>query len=90
MSIVGWIILGLIAGAIAKIILPGRDPGGLVGTTITGVVGAFLGGWISSKWLHHHISRTFFDGPTWISAIGGALVLLIVYRLVFGNSRARR
>lgn len=90
MSIVGWIILGLVAGAIAKFLLPGRDPGGLIGTTLTGVVGAFLGGWISATWLHHPVSKNFFDGATWISAIGGALVLLIIYRLLFGNSRARR
>jgi uncharacterized membrane protein YeaQ/YmgE (transglycosylase-associated protein family) len=90
MSIIGWIVLGLLAGAIAKALLPGRDPGGLIGTAFTGVVGAFLGGWISAKWLGRPIDKSFFDGPTWIAAIGGALVLLIAYRLVFGNSRARR
>ncbi|SED37770.1 Uncharacterized membrane protein YeaQ/YmgE, transglycosylase-associated protein family [Streptomyces misionensis] len=87
MSIIGWIILGLLAGAIAKFLLPGRDPGGLLGTTVIGIAGAFIGGWISSRWLHHEISRSFFDGPTWAAAIGGSLVLLIAYRLVFGNSR---
>ncbi|MEW2547908.1 GlsB/YeaQ/YmgE family stress response membrane protein [Streptomyces sp. NPDC047002] len=90
MGIIGWIVLGLIAGAIAKILLPGRDPGGLIGTTLTGILGAFLGGWISAKWLDHPISKKFFDGPTWLAAIGGALVLLIAYRLIFGNSRDRR
>jgi uncharacterized membrane protein YeaQ/YmgE (transglycosylase-associated protein family) len=90
MSIIGWIILGLIAGMVAKFLLPGRDPGGLIGTTLIGIVGAFLGGWISATWLDHPISRNFFDGATWISAIGGALVLLIAYRLIFGNSRDRR
>ena len=47
MGIISWIILGLLAGAIAKILLPGRDPGGLIGTTLIGVAGAFIGGWIS-------------------------------------------
>jgi uncharacterized membrane protein YeaQ/YmgE (transglycosylase-associated protein family) len=89
MGIIGWIILGLIAGVIAKILLPGKDPGGLVGTTIIGIVGAFLGGWISARWLDHPINKSFYDGPTWLSAIGGALVLLIIYRLLFGNSRSR-
>ncbi|MFD4761510.1 GlsB/YeaQ/YmgE family stress response membrane protein [Streptomyces sp. NPDC058439] len=90
MSIIGWIILGLLAGAIAKILLPGRDPGGLVGTTLIGIVGAFLGGWISSRFLDRPISNDFYDTATWISAIGGSLVLLIAYRLLFGNSRERR
>ncbi|SCD39018.1 GlsB/YeaQ/YmgE family stress response membrane protein, partial [Streptomyces sp. DfronAA-171] len=65
----------------------GRDPGGLVGTTLIGIVGAFLGGWISSRFLDHPISKDFYDLPTWISAVGGSLVLLIGYRLIFGNSR---
>ncbi|MCX4788643.1 MULTISPECIES: GlsB/YeaQ/YmgE family stress response membrane protein [unclassified Streptomyces] len=90
MSIIGWIILGLLAGAIAKVLLPGRDPGGLVGTTLIGIVGAFLGGWISSRFLDRPISNDFYDTATWISAIGGSLVLLIAYRLLFGNSRERR
>ncbi|ASY33299.1 MULTISPECIES: GlsB/YeaQ/YmgE family stress response membrane protein [unclassified Streptomyces] len=87
MGIISWIILGLLAGAVAKILLPGRDPGGLVGTTLIGIVGAFLGGWISSRFLDHPISKDFYDLPTWISAVGGSLVLLIGYRLIFGNSR---
>ncbi|SEC86215.1 Uncharacterized membrane protein YeaQ/YmgE, transglycosylase-associated protein family [Streptomyces sp. 2131.1] len=90
MTIIGWIILGLVAGVIAKILLPGRDPGGLVGTTLIGVVGAFLGGWISSRFLDREISKHFFDPATWVAAIGGSLVLLIAYRLLFGNSRERR
>ncbi|MBP0457854.1 GlsB/YeaQ/YmgE family stress response membrane protein [Streptomyces montanisoli] len=90
MGIIGWIILGLLAGMAAKILLPGRDPGGFIGTTLIGIAGAFLGGWISAKWLDHPINKSFFDGPTWIAAIGGSLVLLIAYRLIFGNSRDRR
>ncbi|MCX4533344.1 GlsB/YeaQ/YmgE family stress response membrane protein [Streptomyces sp. NPDC002596] len=89
MTIIGWIILGLLAGVIAKVLLPGRDPGGLVGTTLIGVAGAFIGGWISSRFLDHPISKNFYDTTTWIAAIGGSLVLLIVYRLLFGNSRDR-
>ncbi|MEV7844147.1 GlsB/YeaQ/YmgE family stress response membrane protein [Streptomyces cyaneofuscatus] len=90
MSIVGWIILGLLAGVIAKILLPGRDPGGIIGTTIIGVAGAFVGGWLSSQFLDRPISNDFYDTATWIAAIAGSLVLLIVYRLLFGNSRERR
>ncbi|MGW1881215.1 GlsB/YeaQ/YmgE family stress response membrane protein [Streptomyces sp. NPDC002133] len=89
MGIISWIILGLLAGAIAKILLPGRDPGGLIGTTLIGVAGAFIGGWISSRWLDRPITKEFYDGATWVSAIGGALVLLIAYRILFGHSRSR-
>jgi uncharacterized membrane protein YeaQ/YmgE (transglycosylase-associated protein family) len=89
MGIVSWISLGLLAGAIAKFLLPGRDPGGLVGTTVIGIVGAFLGGWISSHFLDREINKSFFDLPLWLSAIGGSLVLLIIYRIFFGNSRSR-
>lgn len=87
MGIISWIILGLLAGAIAKFLLPGRDPGGFIGTTLIGVVGAFLGGWISARWLDHPITKNFYDGATWAAAIGGSLVLLIAYRILFGNSR---
>lgn len=87
MSIIGWIILGLLAGAIAKLLLPGRDPGGFIGTTLIGVAGAFIGGWISARWLDHPVSKHFYDGATWAAAIGGSLVLLILYRILFGNSR---
>ena len=89
MSIIGWIILGLLAGAIAKILLPGRDPGGLIGTTLIGVAGAFIGGWISARFLDRPITNEFYDGATWAAAIGGSLVLLIAYRLLFGHSRSR-
>ncbi|MFD4985841.1 GlsB/YeaQ/YmgE family stress response membrane protein [Streptomyces sp. NPDC058374] len=87
MGIISWIILGLLAGAIAKIILPGRDPGGFIGTILIGVAGAFIGGWISSRFLDRPIANEFFDAATWVSAIGGSLVLLIGYRLLFGHSR---
>lgn len=87
MGIIGWIILGLLAGSIAKAVLPGRDPGGLIGTTLIGVAGAFIGGWLSARFLDRPVERQFFDLTTWGSAIAGALVLLVGYRLLFGNSR---
>ncbi|MGY1433949.1 GlsB/YeaQ/YmgE family stress response membrane protein [Streptomyces reniochalinae] len=87
MGIISWIILGLLAGAIAKVLLPGRDPGGLIGTVLIGVAGAFVGGWISTTFLDRPIRQEFFDLPTWGAAIGGSLVLLILYRLLLGNSR---
>ncbi|MFD9301490.1 GlsB/YeaQ/YmgE family stress response membrane protein [Streptomyces sp. NPDC060048] len=87
MGIISWIILGLLAGGIAKVLLPGRDPGGLIGTTLIGIAGAFIGGWLSAKFLDRSIQNDFFDIATWASAITGSMVLLIGYRLLFGNSR---
>ena len=87
MGFISWIILGLLAGAVAKFLLPGRDPGGLVVTTLIGVAGSFIGGWLSATVFDRPIAKEFFDLATWVSAIGGALVLLIAYRVLFGNSR---
>jgi uncharacterized membrane protein YeaQ/YmgE (transglycosylase-associated protein family) len=87
MGVIAWLILGLLAGAIAKAVLPGRDPGGLIGTTVIGIAGAFLGGWLSARFLDRPVQREFFDAATWGSAVAGALVLLIGYRILFGNSR---
>lgn len=81
MGIIGWIILGLIAGAIAKAILPGDDPGGIIVTTIIGIVGAIIGGLIASA-LNVGRIGDFFDIGTWLIAIAGSLLLLILYRLV--------
>ncbi|MGW5972705.1 GlsB/YeaQ/YmgE family stress response membrane protein [Streptomyces sp. NPDC055186] len=87
MGVIAWLVLGLLAGAVAKAVLPGRDPGGLIGTTLIGIAGAFLGGWLSVQFLGRPVQREFFDAATWGSAVVGALVLLIGYRLLFGNSR---
>jgi uncharacterized membrane protein YeaQ/YmgE (transglycosylase-associated protein family) len=88
MGIIGWIVLGLLAGAIAKLILPGDDPGGIIVTTLIGIAGALVGGFIASKLLHIGDTRHFFDLATWLCAIGGSLLLLLVYRLFTGGRRA--
>lgn len=87
MGIIGWIVLGLIAGAIAKLLLPGRDPGGIIVTTLIGIAGSFVGGWLSAHFLHRPVATHFFDLASWGSAIAGSFVLLVLYRLIFGNSR---
>ena len=80
MGIIGWILLGLFAGAIAKLLLPGDDPGGIIVTTLIGIAGAIVGGLIASALDIGEIDE-FFDIGTWLIAIGGALLLLLLYRL---------
>ncbi len=86
MGIIGWIVLGLIAGAIAKLILPGNDPGGFIVTILIGIVGAVVGGYIA-KALNFGSDKHFFDLKTWIIAIAGSLLLLLLYRVVTGGRR---
>ncbi|ALE78070.1 MULTISPECIES: GlsB/YeaQ/YmgE family stress response membrane protein [Pseudonocardia] len=84
MGIIAWIVLGLIAGAIAKAIMPGKDPGGIIVTLILGVVGALLGGWIGSAVFGVGLGG-FFNLSTWLLAIVGSLILLAIYRVIVGR-----
>ncbi|MFM9878498.1 MAG: GlsB/YeaQ/YmgE family stress response membrane protein [Rhodoglobus sp.] len=86
MGIIGWIILGLAAGAIAKAILPGNQGGGWFITLLLGVVGALLGGFIGSAVFGIGLEG-FFSIQTWLLAIGGAIVVLLIYGLATRGSR---
>ena len=90
MGIIGWIILGLLAGFIAKAIMPGDDPGGIIVTIIIGIVGAILGGFLAQVLFGRNTVDEFFDISTWLTAIIGAILLLVVYRLAVGRGRGRR
>ena len=82
MGILGWIFLGLFAGTIARALIPGRtEPGGCIGTTAVGILGALLGGWIATE-LELGRIRDFFDLETWLIAIGGSAALLLLFRLI--------
>jgi uncharacterized membrane protein YeaQ/YmgE (transglycosylase-associated protein family) len=83
MGIIAWIVFGLIAGAIAKFLTPGRDPGGCIVTMLIGVVGAFVGGWIGS--MLGFGSVTGFDLRSFLIAVVGAVLLLGIYHLVRGR-----
>lgn len=83
MGFVMWILLGLVVGALAKWIMPGKDPGGLVMTTILGVVGAVIGGWISTRIGLGAVSG--FNLPSLAIATGGALLLLFANRKLRGK-----
>jgi uncharacterized membrane protein YeaQ/YmgE (transglycosylase-associated protein family) len=91
MGIIGWIILGLLAGLIAKALLPGDDPGGLIITALIGIAGAFIGGLITRALGFGDPIDEFFDLSTWLGAIIGSIVLLLLYRAVVGRqNRGRR
>jgi uncharacterized membrane protein YeaQ/YmgE (transglycosylase-associated protein family) len=89
MGILGWIILGLLAGAIAKAIHRGEEPGGLLGTLAVGLLGAVGGGLIASAVGIGGIG-SFFSLGTWLIAIGGALLLLFVYSTLAGDGGRSR
>jgi uncharacterized membrane protein YeaQ/YmgE (transglycosylase-associated protein family) len=78
-----WIVLGLVVGILAKWIMPGKDPGGLVMTTILGVVGAVVGGWVSTQLGLGKVSG--FNLPSLVIATAGALLLLFANRKLRGK-----
>lgn len=78
MSFLGFLLLGLIAGAIAKAILPGKQGGGWFITLLLGVVGALLGGWLGGLLFGANLQE-FFSLQTWLLAIGGSIVVLLIY-----------
>lgn len=83
LGIVEWILFGLLVGAIAKLIMPGRDPGGIIVTMLLGIVGAVLGGFIGRS--------LGFYGPQqaagWLMAIAGAIIVLMLYRMLVPRPR---
>jgi uncharacterized membrane protein YeaQ/YmgE (transglycosylase-associated protein family) len=92
MGVIAWIVLGLVAGLIANMLIPGRRSQGLILTCVIGIVGALLGGWVATKLFHIHSLQGFFNLSTWVTAIVGAAVLLLVFHLISsrsGRSRSR-
>lgn len=85
-GIVGWIIIGGLAGAIAKLIMPGKDPGGCIVTILLGVAGALLAGFLGRQLGWYDADDA---GAGFIAAIVGALIILFVYRLIAGRRGTR-
>lgn len=83
MEILSWILFGLVVGALAKLVMPGKDPGGIIVTILLGIAGALLGGFLGRS------LGLIGDGREagWIAAFVGALLLLILYRMVAGRRR---
>jgi uncharacterized membrane protein YeaQ/YmgE (transglycosylase-associated protein family) len=87
MGILSWIVVGLIAGVLAKVIMPGRDPGGIVVTVLLGIIGAIVGGFLVGL----AMPGDFITGiniTTIVVATLGAILLLLIYRLTFARRRA--
>jgi uncharacterized membrane protein YeaQ/YmgE (transglycosylase-associated protein family) len=98
MGIIAWIVLGLAAGLIANMLIPGKRQQGLILTCLIGIAGALGGGWTATKIFHIHSLQGFFNISTWLTAIAGAAILLLAYHLVTsrtgrsgpGRTRSRR
>jgi uncharacterized membrane protein YeaQ/YmgE (transglycosylase-associated protein family) len=85
MGILGWILFGLIIGALAKLVMPGRDPGGIIVTMLIGIAGAVLGGFVGR-------AMGFYgegEPAGWIMSFIGAIVLLVIYRIMVGRRTVR-
>lgn len=83
MEIIGIIIIGLIAGVIAKLLMPGRDPGGFIITILLGIAGAFVASWLGRAigWYGPG------EGAGFIGAVIGAIIILLIYRMIAGRRR---
>jgi uncharacterized membrane protein YeaQ/YmgE (transglycosylase-associated protein family) len=84
LGVLGWIIFGLIVGVVAKLIMPGRDPGGFIITILLGIAGAFVATYLGQAVGWYQAG----EGAGFIGAVVGAIILLIVYRLIKGRSAA--
>ena len=80
MNIIGWILFGLVVGAIAKLLMPGRDPGGWIITILLGIAGSFVGGFLATTMLGREDQTA-----GWIGSILGAMLLLFIYRMIVGR-----
>ena len=89
MGILGWILLGIVAGVIAKALLPGSQPGGFIVTTLIGIAGALIAGFIAKAMGFGDPVDEFFDVSTWLAVIIGAVVLLLAYGALVGRGGRR-
>jgi uncharacterized membrane protein YeaQ/YmgE (transglycosylase-associated protein family) len=86
-TIIIMIIVGLIAGALARLLVPGKDPIGIVGTIVVGIVGSFVGGFLGYLLFHHDKSQGALQPSGIIGSIIGAVIVLLIWRAVSGRSR---
>jgi len=86
MGIIAWIVVGLIGGMLAKLLMPGKDPGGIILTILLGIAGAVLGGFVAVA-LNISNGVDDFDIGSIVLSIIGSMILLLAYRLIFANRR---
>jgi uncharacterized membrane protein YeaQ/YmgE (transglycosylase-associated protein family) len=89
-GVIAWIILGLVAGLLGNMLIPGRRSQGLIVTCVIGIAGALGGGWVATKLFHVHTLHGFFNLSTWLTAIVGAAILLLAYHLLAPRESNRR
>ena len=89
MGIIAWIVLGLAAGLLANMLIPGKRSQGLIITCLIGIAGALGGGWAATQLFHIHTLHGFFNLSTWLTAIAGSAVVLVAYRVIDGQSGHR-
>jgi uncharacterized membrane protein YeaQ/YmgE (transglycosylase-associated protein family) len=88
LTIIGFLILGIIAGALARLLVPGRDPMGIVGTMLLGIVGSFVGGFLASLLLNRGDGENLLNPAGLIGSVIGAVLALLLYRAIAGRSTA--
>lgn len=88
MEIIGWIVIGALAGALARLLVPGRDPMGCLTTMLLGILGSFVGGFLASLVFYGEID--WRASGNFIGAVVGAIVVLLIWRTVTGGRRSGR
>src|ERR1700734_1499837 len=88
MSIIAWIVLGLAAALLANVLIPGKRAQGLIVTCLIGIAGALGGGWAATELFHVHTLHGFFNLSTWVTAIIGAAILLLIFHLATARGYA--
>ena len=89
-TIIGLLVIGVVAGFIARALVPGRDSMSVVQTIVLGIVGSFVGGFLGYVLFHKDSASGFVQPSSWIGSIIGAVIALLVYNAVTGRSHSRR
>jgi uncharacterized membrane protein YeaQ/YmgE (transglycosylase-associated protein family) len=90
LAIVAMLFIGLIVGAVARFLLPGRDPMGCLGTIVLGIAGSFVGGFLDNLIFAHTLSATHFHRVGFLGSVIGAMVVLLILRLTRGGPKGAR
>src|SRR3954466_3550590 len=88
--IITLVLVGLLAGAVARLVVPGKDPIGILGTILVGVIGSFVGGFLGYVLFDHDLNEGALQPSGIIGSVIGAIIVLLIYRAVSGNYGARR